>query len=313
MANIKKATIEKANKRIWEIDFLRGVLIIGMLIDHMMFFLYFIPELYEQSLLPTWIMNIELFAKAYWQNDAKIAIRCIGVGLFFLLTGISSKFSKSNLKRSVICTGFGICLSIILTIYTLVSGNRYLALISVITCLGLSMFLYWAGKAIYTKIKGSDTNWKWWSLGIGAVLSIGGIVMQLCVSTNLSFGHIITSMFGENAPGITTADEQLTFPHAIGAIIGYYRWGNDCLGLLPYLGFTYIGGFIGEHFYSVRHSLFFRKDSEKNRQFNQTAIKRTWFINWLGSKTFVIYVVHPFIIVLILSLFFIISIGGLPF
>lgn len=313
MNKIKKNMIEKANRRIWEIDFVRGVLIIGMVIDHLAFFMYFIPSLYPAGSLPGWTMNIADFSQAYWHNEFKIAVRYFGLALFFLLTGISSKFSKSNLKRSLVCTGFGVLLSLVYLTYTLISGNRHLALFSVITCLGVSMFLYWAGKALYAKIRKTDHNWKWWSLGIGGTLILGGFIMDLCLSTNLKFGTIFLSLFGEYNPGISDASETLTFSHAIQTIIGSYQWGNDCLGLLPYLGFTYLGGFIGEHLYAKKRSLFFRKNSERNVSFNAMAIRKTWVINWLGSKTFIIYVVHPVVIVLLLVSILSIIAGTLPF
>lgn len=313
MNKIKQKMVEKADRRIWEIDFLRGILIIGMVIDHLMFFLGFIPSLYPAASVPNWMANVGSFAEAYWNNEFKIAVRFAGLALFFMLTGISSKFSRSNLKRSLFCVGFGVLLSLIFLIYTLVSGNHHLALFAVITCLGTSMFLYWAAKAIYTKVKKSEVNWKWWALGIGLVLTIGGFIMQLCVSTDLRFGHIFLSMFGEYAPGVSHSDEPLTFSHAVQVFIGSYQWGNDCLGLLPFLGFTFLGGFIGEHVYEKRISIFFRKDPEKNRQFNAIAIRKTWVINWLGSKTFIIYVIHPIVIALVLGIIFSIAAGTLPF
>ena len=57
MKSPRKATIELANKRIWEIDFLRGVLIIGMVVDHFMFFLGMFASLYAENSLPVWLVN----------------------------------------------------------------------------------------------------------------------------------------------------------------------------------------------------------------------------------------------------------------
>lgn len=312
MTSPRQATISKADRRIWEIDFLRGVLIIGMVIDHFMFFLGTFAGFYPEGSIPIWLQNVGSFSYAYWTNEFKLAIRYIGVMLFFFLTGISSKFSKSNLKRSMICTGFGVLLALVYMAYTLISGNDHFALFGVITCLGVSMFLYWAGKSIYTKVKKEETNWKWWSLGIGIVLSLTGFIVNLCISTQLRFGHIFLSMFGEYNPGQPNSLEPLTFGRAILTIIGFYRWGHDWLGLLPYLGFTFIGGFVGEHVYSKRKTIFFRKDPVKNVEFNRNAIRRTWLVNWLGAKTFIIYIIHPAIIVILLLIVFSISAGTLP-
>ena len=304
MTSPKTKTINSANKRIWEIDFLRGVLIIGMVVDHFMFFLGMFKTLYAPETVPFWLANVGDFADAYWRNEVKIAIRCLGVALFFFLTGISSKFSKSNLKRSLICMTFGVGLSLIFMTYSLIAKANHYSLFGIITCLGVCMLLYWAGKTLYIKAKKSEEGWKWWALGIGVVLSLGGIITNLCISSSLKFGHIFLSALGEFNPGEVSSNEPLTFGKAILSIIGFYRWGNDWCGLLPYLGFTYLGGFIGEHVYEKRTSIFFRKDPEKNIEFNLKATRKTWVINWLGSKTFIIYLLHPIVIVLFMLIVF---------
>ena len=312
MKGPKISTLERADKRIWEIDFLRGVLIIGMIVDHFMFFLGMFPSLYQGASIPDWLMNVSNFANAYWLNEAKIAIRFIGVMLFFVLTGISSKFSKSNLKRSVICMAFGVLMALGFMAYSLISGNNHYALFGIITCLGFAMFANWGVKALYIKIKGDDKNYKWWALGIGTVMTLTGFIVNLCISTDLRFGHIFLSMFGQFNPGSFDSLERLTFGKALLTIIGFYKWGNDWMGILPFVGFAFIGAFLGEHFYATRKSLFFRKNEEKNIEFNRKATKRTWLINWLGSKTFIIYIIHPAVIVLLLLIVFSISALSLP-
>lgn len=312
MVSPKTKMVNSANKRIWEIDFLRGVLIIGMVVDHFMFFLGMFKSLYAPETIPVWLSNVSDFAYVYWRNEAKIAIRCLGVALFFFLTGISSKFSKSNLKRSLVCIACGVALALIFMTYSLIAKANHYALFGIITCLGVCMLLYWAGKVLYVKIKKSEDGWKWWALGIGVFFSLLGIITNICISTSLRFGHIFLSALGEFNPGEVSSNEPLTFGKAILSIIGFYRWGNDWCGLLPFLGFTYLGGFVGEHVYLKRTSIFFRKDAEKNKEFNVKATRVTWFINWLGSKTFLIYLLHPIVIVILLLIVFSISTLSFP-
>ena len=309
----KAKIIEKADKRIWEIDFLRGILIIGMVIDHFMFFLGAFGGLYPADAIPAWLANVSNFATNYWNNDVKLVIRFIGVILFFMLTGVSSKFSKSNLKRSLICMGFGILMSLAYMTYSLISGNSFYILFGILTCLGFGMFTYWGLRALYIKIFKDEKNWKWWSLGIGCVFVLVAWIINLCISTDLRFGHIFLSMMGQYDPGNFDASEPLNFQNVVLTILGFHHWGNDCQGILPWVGFTMIGGFIGEHVYAIRKSVFFRKNEEKNVEFNRKAIKNTWVINWLGSKTFIIYILHPIVIILLLLIVFSISCGRLPF
>ena len=312
MKKIREKIISKADKRIWEIDFLRGILIIGMLVDHFMFFLGMFAGLYPADSLPEWLINVSSFANAYWNNEVKLVIRFIGIILFFMLTGISSKFSKSNLKRSLICMGFGVFLSLAFMTFSLISGTSNYVLFSIITCLGFAMFAYWGLRELYLKIFKDETKWKWWALGLGLVFVLTGFIVNLIISTDLRFGHIFLSMVGQYAPGEFNSHEPLSFGTVILTILGFHHWGNDWCGILPWVGFTLIGGFIGEHVYALRKSIFFRKDELHNAEFNRTAIRKTWFINWLGSKTFIIYVIHPLIIVMILLLVFSIAAGRMP-
>ena len=313
MANPKQVTISKADRRIWEIDFLRGVLIIGMVIDHFMFFLGMFGSLYPANSVPEWLVTVGNFANDYWYNEFKVAVRFIGVLLFFLLTGISSKFSKSNLKRALICIGCGVALSLIFMTYSLVAGVKHYSIMGIITCLGLAMLLYWAGKVIHIKIHKSENNWKWWSLGIGIFLVVVGVTINLVSARDsLRFGRIFNSMWGDYNIDCGGPEQNLKFWQVPLIIIGYYRWGSDWISFLPFLGMTFIGGFIGEHVYSDRRSIFFRKDPEKNKNFNEKAIRKTWFVNWLGAKTFIIYFLHPVAIVILLLIVFSISCLSLP-
>jgi len=306
MISPRQKTLDKADKRIWEIDFLRGVLVIGMVIDHFMFFLGFFRGFYP-DVLPNWLANVSYFASAYWSNYVKIAIRYLGVALFFFLTGVSSRFSKSNLKRSIVCISVGVGLSLVFMTFSLISKVNHYSLFGIITCLGTTMLLYWASKQLYMKLAKDEKNWKWWALGIGVVLTLTGFIVNLCLSSSLKFGHIFLSMFSEFNPGQVSSDEPLTFGKAILAIIGFYRWGNDWMGLLPYLGIAFLGGFVGEHVYKNKVSIFFRNDPLKNAEFNRNATRKTWVINYLGARTFIIYVLHPIVIVIFLLIVFSIS------
>ena len=313
MVSPKQATISKADRRIWEIDFLRGILIIGMIFDHFMFFLGEFGSLYPVGSVPEWLVNVGNFAHAYWWNEVKTAIRFIGVLLFFFLVGVSSKFSKSNLKRALICTGCGIALSLIFMTYSLIFNDNHFSLIGVITCLGLAMLIYWAGKALHIKIHKGETNWKWWALGIGISLLVIGITINLVSARDsLRFGRIFNAMWGEYNTNCDDTQRNLKLWQVPIIIIGYFRWGSDWLSILPFLGMTFIGGFIGENVYSDRRSIFFRKDLEKNKSFNETAIRKTWLINWMGAKTFIIYFLHPVVIILLLLIVFSISCLSLP-
>ena len=306
----------KHNKRIWEIDFVRGVLIIGMIVDHFMFFLgSLVPGFFANVNMPEWLIGTANFAWAYWVHPAKWAIRYVGLLLFFTLVGISSRFSKNNLKRGLLTLGFGVAMSIVLLIFSTISGIHYYALFPIIACLGASMLLYYGAKQLLIKaIKIKEDNWKWWSLGIGAaIVLIGAIINLHFAQEQIRFGNIFLIIMGYLTPGSWNSDTALEPAKYILVILGVEKWGNDWLGLLPYCGFTFIGGFIGEHFYKEKKSLFFRKNEEKNLAFNDKANEVTKPVNWLGNKTIWVYILHPIVLIPIVFVFFWIATGQWPF
>lgn len=306
----------KKTKRIWEIDFLRGVLIIGMLVDHFMFFLgNLVPDLFGGiPELPLWLQNVATFAKIYWKHPAKVAVRYIGVMLFFFLVGVSSKFSKNNLKRGIICSCFGLFISVGLILVSKVTSIQYYALFPIITCLGMSMLTYWLFKSVFKISNGKESNWKWWSLAFGVLFMTLGFIVNLRNSTEpLQPGKIFLAMMGDYRPGSWDSNVELLSQDYPSVIFGASAWGNDTLGLFPYVGFTFVGGFVGEYFYSEKKSVFFRKNPEKNVEFNTKALGKTKVINWLGGKTIWVYLLHPIVIVPILFIFFWITCGRWPF
>lgn len=307
---------EKHSKRIWEIDFVRGVLIIGMLIDHFMFFLGdFMPQIFANTTLPVGLNNVASFAYTYWHHPAKLAVRYVGLLLFFTLVGISSRFSKNNLKRGLLTFGFGVLMALGMMVFSLISGNSYYALFTIIACLGACMLIYYGVRQLFLcAFKGKEENWKWWSLGIGGALMLTGFIIHLCIRVvDLKFGNIFLTMMGQYVPGIWDSSQPLDPAKIPLIILGIEKWGNDWLGLLPYVGFTFIGGFIGEHFYKEKKSLFFRTNPEKNSNFNDKANQKTFIVNWLGQKTIWVYIIHPFVIIPIVFVIFWIATGQWPF
>ena len=85
------------NNRIKEIDFLRGFLILLMVMDHLFFdfgqLIYIISNFsMDQSLLSQFVK----LSSSYLSWDFRINFRIFVVMLFFFISGISFQFSKNN-------------------------------------------------------------------------------------------------------------------------------------------------------------------------------------------------------------------------
>lgn len=88
-------------KRIWELDFLRGLAIIMMVFDHIMYDFAYLPGYFSNFYdvnhpLFNWLND---FARLYWNSTLRFFGREFFVLLFLLISGISFTFSKDNFKR----------------------------------------------------------------------------------------------------------------------------------------------------------------------------------------------------------------------
>ena len=120
------------NKRVWELDLIRGICITAMVFDHVLYDL-------------TYLFNVKnyflFFYFDFWGRDL---IRAFVVMAFIMVSGISSSFSHSNFKR-----GFKLLLvAMALTLFTFImekvggQGTRYLIIFGVLHMFGFSILTY---------------------------------------------------------------------------------------------------------------------------------------------------------------------------
>ena len=87
-------------KRIHEIDFARGVLIILVLMDHLFWALSFFPLLWYNAYHVEFFRMVSEIFSFYWQANARSVVRELCLFGFVTLSGISCAFSRNNWKRS---------------------------------------------------------------------------------------------------------------------------------------------------------------------------------------------------------------------
>lgn len=118
---------KESSDRIWEIDFLRGLAIILMVGYHLLYdlgdfvglrkFLGFSTNLTT----PAWVLAQHFFA-----------------GLFVVLSGISSSFSRNNFRRSLKY----LAVALVITAATYIFDPGSVILFGIIHCLGISVLIY---------------------------------------------------------------------------------------------------------------------------------------------------------------------------
>lgn len=257
-----KALIETSPKpkRIFELDFLRGLAVIAMIIDH------FTIIVWSSSDFGGW--GSMLFSNYYEVNNAfvnwlvkwstllqdstlRIVCHYIFVTLFLALCGISCTFSRSNFKRGLIVLGAGLIITIVSVVGSLVTSSDMYIIFGILTLLGVSIILYEFATRIY--------NNNWFILSIGVILVIAGFIIQWWKAERLS---AITDL------------NPLRF---IEVILGLKVYGADHFGIIPCTGVVFIGAFIGRTVYQKRQSIIPKLDGKWNKPLCFVGRKALWF------------------------------------
>lgn len=289
----KKMT-KKTKTRIIEIDFIRGFCILLMFIDHL---------LYDGAFLMTSIFKIPyksafygfvLFSQNYWNSVPRLVTRIIVLAIFFLVSGVCCNFSRNNLKRSLLLLGLGGIIDLGFLIFSLITKSNYYVFFGAITCFGVSIFIFWLIKFIFDKIKLPQNAFKWASLSLGLIFIICGI---------FSGGFKLYPDW----VNFLTADNWFF------VIVGNFGFGEDWLPLFPYIGFIFIGAFLGQILYQDKKSYFKPLPSKPSKE-EKLSKKIPYYslimpykciknsIAFTGKYSIWFYIGHQVIIILILSI-----------
>ncbi len=334
---------KKHAKRVWEIDFIRGVAILGMVVDH---FLWDLGNLncfffnYRE-------VNIE------WVNQMGEALRIWYAGgrqyfhnlafLFFLICGISSTFSRNNWKHSlkIFAASFLLFLGTYIlyhvsyainpssaldfrilfgVLYALAAGTFFVSLVPQICVWILNLIERIKAKIAShkgdtyecAKIQQAPDWIKWVYLALGAGLIFFWIIYTFCAiypARNVSI-----SSFGDfwywwirkydSAPYVYLSSPReggnwfanifgLNFQDFMLSLVGFRSVGSDFFSLLPWVGWTLLGAFLGKTVYSKRRSLLPKLDGKWNKPFA-----------YAGNKCLWIYVFHQVVLILIIAIVF---------
>lgn len=185
--------------RIWEIDFLRGIALILMIIFHVVFDL---RDIYNYP--------IEYSSGFYYYVGKASAI------LFMLVSGISSSFSRNNIKRGVRI--FAVAMGV--TLATYLFSPSLIVKFGVLHFFGISMILY----PLFQNLR-------------GYVLIITGTLVIIA-------GNFMSGM---------TVSSEFLFP--IGLMSKNFA-SSDYYPLFPWFGVFLYGAALGKILYKEKKSLF---------------------------------------------------------
>jgi len=152
-----KPLIKESSKnkkvRVWEVDFLRGLCIVLMLFDHLMYNFAFMPSMTQnfwQTANQFFIDGFRL-GQFYWTMRARTIIRVTVVFLFLFLSGISCSFSKNNGKRFFkMLAAAGIVMVATLGLDLLTNGGMFI-LFGILHIMAFSIGFYCLVKLCFRK------------------------------------------------------------------------------------------------------------------------------------------------------------------
>lgn len=239
-------------RRAWELDFLRGIAVIAMCIDHLMFDFMAFRSWFSNSkeIHNEFLLDLAKFAREYWNSafEPNIGFRFwahhLFVFLFLFLVGTSCAFSRDNTRRgamlgvvSIVFTGA----TFALREFGIMENGIVFGILHCITmCILLAATL------------DNLTSWnkhvnKYAPLVIGVGIVLAGILVR--------FWNTPWDMHG------------FVPEHFTDYVIGARAYGDDWFGIFPNVGAVLIGVYWGKAAYKTRASLLPRLDGKWNKPF----------------------------------------------
>lgn len=154
---LNRTFLNDKDRRIWELDFLRGIALILMIYFHT---IYDLKEFYGYQ------MN--------YSDGLNFYIGKISAILFILISGISSSLSKSNANRGLKVLGIAMLITIITHLYAPDYGIKF----GILHFLGISM--------LFTPVFIRLNKYLLIVIGVG-ILMIGNLVSGINTSANYLF------------------------------------------------------------------------------------------------------------------------------
>ncbi|MCQ2815342.1 MAG: DUF1624 domain-containing protein [Bacilli bacterium] len=225
-------TKKSFDTRIHEIDFVRGLLIILVLFDHIMW----LTKHYC-------FLDQNYYLNFYWSSPIRECVRQIALILFCLLSGISARFSRNYFKRSLLMIGLWL---IIMT------GSRGLANLGILSqktiidfnIIGVLAF----SMLIYSLVQHRSNK----------------IIVAIIVFSFLMWLYFVPNIQKHFSPDdyffpLWCGDGQtISIPP-----FGWKQYYADYLPLFPYMIGFFVGVFLSSYLYKDKKSLFVKYNFER--------------------------------------------------
>lgn len=236
-------------RRVWELDFLRGLAILLVLFDHTMIdAAYVFGKAWIESGNEL-LTDFSMFAFDYLQSGLRLFWRPFFIFLFFFVSGICTGFSRNNLTRSlkmILAAGF-VTGATAFTDFVIGLKGTFI-LFGVIQCFAVSVTFYALCELLLYKPFKDKRATKY--IFSAFCLVVGVVILILNAKFNVTLNQY------EAAPDVYHIETE-------GGIAGLFVYAEatspvitaDYFPLMPYMGYFFLGAGLTQFLYPRRKSL----------------------------------------------------------
>ena len=229
-----KSQVKSPSQRIWEVDFLRGFLLLFVVLDHFMFNLWYFCSTAQTGVFK-WLYAVSLayYDASTWLGYVQITTHNGFIMAFVFIAGISCNFTSSNLKRGVKLAVVAFLLSAITSAMAQVVHQPLEINFNVIHVLAVCCFV---GYLLETLCKNCNAKQL-------VVCRVVQVVVAIALGIVGYYFHVNPIEDGGLLVVIVNCGNSVKFSPA------------DYLPLLPALSFYIVGARVGAKIYSKKQSL----------------------------------------------------------
>ena len=244
-AEVNELALTPKRERIWEVDFVRGLMILFVVWDHFMWDLRYGFNSEYKTTLFQWLYNL---SEKYSSGSLRHTTHDTFVTMFVLTSGVSCSFSKSNILRALKMCAFAITFTLVTDIISSVMGVQLTIYFNVIHVVALCVLIYSLIEWIWSKCK---KNWAKNIFGIFffaitlTALVVGYCAKHSCIEYYHTSDHWTNLLFGESG-WRTKIIDTISDTSQVG----------DYLSFLPDFGWFLVGAVLGKALYRERKSIF---------------------------------------------------------
>ena len=236
-ATVNELAATKKRERIWEVDFVRGLMILFVVWDHFMWDVRYAAGGSYNTGLFQWLYAL---SGNYYTGSLRAVTHDVFVTMFVFTSGISCSFSKSNIMRALKMCAFAILFTLVTDVISSLMGVHLTIYFNVIHVVALSVLIFSGIEWVWSKCK------KNWQNNIFGVAMFAVIMTTLVVGSCAKYMHVnwTNLIFGESE-WRTAIISEISGGHA-----------GDYLSFLPDFGWFLVGAFLGRIIYRERKSIF---------------------------------------------------------